>query len=80
MAAGEEDKCRFDAEALTRITSKVVANALQATTEGLVAVSLYVQPGREGSKESEEEDDKGLGALNTLHLVVRDTGCGMSQE
>lgn len=72
-----DDKCRFDAEALTRITSKVVCNALQATKNGIVAVRLCVKE----AKQDASKDPRGVfGAINTLHLSVRDTGCGMSEE
>lgn len=66
-------KFRFDCEALTRVVSKLVTNALQATSRGIVCVNLAVKtsPRKDGDEE--------LRGISDLHLTVSDTGSGMSK-
>lgn len=68
------ERFTFDCEALTRITSKVVANALQATEEGVVSVNLGIKPSDASTRSSCVSD------LHDLHLTVSDTGKGMSED
>jgi CheY-like chemotaxis protein len=66
-------KFKFDCEALTRVVSKLVTNALQATSRGIVCVNLAV-------KTSPRKDrDRELRGISDLHLTVSDTGTGMSK-
>ncbi|PWN17887.1 hypothetical protein BCV69DRAFT_127307 [Microstroma glucosiphilum] len=66
-------KFKFDCEALTRVVSKLVTNALQATSRGIVCVNLAV-------KTSPRKDrDKEVRGISDLHLTVSDTGTGMSK-
>lgn len=70
-----EDKFNFDCESLTRIASKVVANALQATEFGLVTVNLGVR-----QPPVSQNERRNSFTINDLHLTVTDTGRGMSKD
>ncbi|CAO1624436.1 unnamed protein product [Parajaminaea phylloscopi] len=72
---GIDQDFEFDCESLTRITSKAVTNALQATERGLVLVDLGLKP------TSETAQKKGqVRPIHDLHLTVKDSGTGMHQE
>ncbi|CAO1616262.1 unnamed protein product [Jaminaea pallidilutea] len=68
------ERFTFDCEALTRITSKVVVNALQATEKGVVSVNLGIKPADASTRLGRVSD------LHDLHLTVSDTGKGMSED
>lgn len=65
-------KTQMDLEIVRRIIWKLVMNSMQATTEGLVSISIS----RKSARESKE-----LGSLTErLQIVVTDTGKGMEQK
>lgn len=72
--ANSPETFTFDCEALTRITSKIVTNALQATQEGRIAVNLALKPSKTQSS------PRGVGEICDLHLTVTDTGKGMDED
>lgn len=65
-------KTQMDLEIVRRIVWKLVMNSLQATTDGLISISIS----RISARESQEIGSKS----ERLQIVVTDTGKGMEEK
>jgi signal transduction histidine kinase/CheY-like chemotaxis protein len=67
-------KTPIDLEAIRRIVWKLVMNAIQATTKGIITITISYKPFLEKDKA------KPVASINRLQITVQDTGKGMEQS
>ena len=63
---------QVDLEVIRRVMWKLVMNSIQATTRGLISITISYKPATESQTEGS--------TMERLQVVIQDTGKGMEQK